>query len=167
MKKLVYGSIIFASTAIIFVGCQKEDVQPNMSSITTEQSSGEKPSDNYAEKAYGSRRIFFDDHKGDVDGVNYGCNSSGGNCLDDVIVTPRLVTIINEIGGSGNTGVVISIVAKNLRGLEQIVDRDLLHQVLTGALTLNVRGRVNANETAYLLFKDGNQDIVSVQPVKM
>lgn len=162
MKKLIYGSMLLASAALIFVGCQKEDVQPIENSVDSNQAT------NFVEKANGNLRVWFDTG-GPNEGVDFGCKDTGGNCQPNVVVVGRLANVVNTIGDLGDLGDipgVVAVVSDNLTELSTFIEMDLLELVVDEKLSLSVRGRVNANEGAYLLFSDG-KDLISVQPVKL
>lgn len=150
--------MVFASAALIFVGCQKEEVQPTENSVSSDRPTS------FVEKANGNLEVWYDNG-----GTDYGCKDSGGNCHPEVVVHGSMAVLINTLGDLGDAGDItglIGAVSDNLTELSTLVDVDLLDQVVDETISLSIRGRVNGNETAYLLFSDDDV-ILSVQPVKL
>jgi hypothetical protein len=147
---LNHALLVIAITTLI-IGCKKSSQAPVNSSASTETNVAVE-TDNSANKWVASTglRVYYDNG-----GTDYGCNSSGGNCLDDVIVTPTFVAFIDVIE-NGSASQVATFVSNNYSTLDDVIPTDVLDDVLDTDDTVTTHGTLNTfgEGTIYIIFND-------------
>lgn len=106
------------------------------------------------------------------DGIDYGCWDQGGNCLPDVIITPKdqkTIQVLRDIyllSLSGTQEQIVQVVKENLNVLSSLIDEKILDSVIKGEKQLTVKGNLDENNGAYIIVSE-NKEIIQVQPMKM
>ncbi|WP_343603705.1 hypothetical protein [Fluviicola sp.] len=154
MKKSILLGLSPALLLLIAVGCQKENITPSASS-----------NHSFTTKAQvNNLRVWHDNGKQPgVDGVDYGCWSTGGNCLPDVIVTPKLSQSLTAFAFSSSQA---GYASANYSTLSSVISTSVLDGVIGGELVVSIRGSITATAPGYLTFTAHNQDIKAVYPFK-
>lgn len=102
-----------------------------------------------------SLRVYYDNG-----GDDYGCSGSGGNCLPDVIVTPSVYqlaeNIDNIVSGGGAPDEINNFFQENYEGLVEFIDPAYIEGTLSGNYNVSCRGYVSEN--FYLIFSGANSD---------
>lgn len=113
-------------------------------------------------------RVYYDNG-----GEDYGCNSSGGNCLPDVVITPTSIhnELLNQIQEIRNiyqqdvefaNALIGEIIASNEPTFQDIFPQSVINEILNNALKLYIRG---TESYRCILLYNSNNDIVNVYPV--
>lgn len=153
MKKSILLGLSPALLLLIATGCQKENITPAASknTVTTKAQSN-------------NLRVWHDNGKQPgVDGVDYGCWSTGGNCLPDVIVTPKMSQNLTAFAYSTNQA---GYASTNYSTLSSVISTGVLDAVVSGELEVSLRGSIGSTSPGYLAFKSHNQDVKAVYPFK-
>ncbi|MNK24846.1 hypothetical protein D3C87_431610 [compost metagenome] len=149
MKRILLHGLCPALLLLVISSCQKKETITKTSSV----------SENQQTKSYRNLRVWYDNG-----GKDYGCWLAGGNCLDDVIVTPWLADNITDFGNSTDQKAFASI---HYTSLAKPIDASLLDEVIAGNLKVSLRGKITATETGYLVFKSASgNNIQSVNPFR-
>jgi hypothetical protein len=147
--------LVGVALTILVSSCQKE--KDNSLSLAEEQG---------LPKA--SLRVYFDDGTvPGVEGVNYGCSGTGGNCLNDVVVTSELKPAMDNVFSaaySANDEQIRAAFQTNKAALLNYVSSKHVNGVITGAYTARARGA--APGYRYLMIRDTAVRIVGVYPLK-
>lgn len=155
MKKLRILLLTVIGITIIF-SCNKEEII------------SKKNSSNNLQKEMVQLRVYYDNG-----GDDYGCNSSGGNCLPDVIIIHTSIhnELLNQIQDIrimyqndveyANT-LIGDIVAANEPTFQDIFPQCVINEIVNHALQLHIRG----TESYRCLLLYNNNDIVNVYPVR-
>jgi hypothetical protein len=167
MKKVILSATSFALFSLILSSCEKEEVKTNDSVLVAETISTEKGS-GFEEKAKGNSRVWFDNGSPTgVDGVDYGCKDTGGNCRADVSVSPGIMNDIRNIGDvvkTKNKNLIKHEFITKRAILEVAIDDQYIDNVIKGGLDVDVRGEEG---TMYFLFlAPGNGNVVKAFPIK-
>ncbi len=108
------------------------------------------------------------------DGKDYGCWDEGGNCLPEVIVTPKhpeeeteeeINTLVNFIGKNKSDSVKESLL-KNKDYFSTILGEATLRAVISGKATLQTRGTFEKQEISYILVYS-NGKLHHVIPIRI
>lgn len=154
MKKLI-GLVCAALT---LAGCQKEQTHPNGTS--TIGALDETKSASY--------RVYFDNGaQPGVEGQDYGCAGSGGNCLPDVVVTASLKPAIDNVFTAvytNNDATIRSAFSANRTALLNYVDKAHVDGVINGTLRARARGASPNNR--YLIIRRTGGVLVGVYPLR-
>lgn len=160
MKRLVYGALFLALVGIVFVGCQKEEVNKSQ----------EKPetTDNYTTKIAGGGTKYYKWY--DRGGNNYGCEDTPENCHEVTNIYSSLLSVVDDIGDDADNGdydKVVELLKENYDGFAHFIPREVIDDVIKQKTTLNIRGRIATDGIAYMLFsKKGEKGkLFSVYPV--
>lgn len=151
MKKMFFGISIMS--LFIFTSCEKEIQSVNQDSMN--------PTVNI-EKASGSR-FYFDNGKiPGVDGVDYGCSPSAGNCLPDVIVYGLAVADVLEDLNDEDPADYKYFFQDWERDLLEVFESEDVENVANGTHSLIIRS-AGGNKFYYLIM-DG-LDVISAYPI--
>lgn len=93
--------------------------------------------------------------------IDYGCEGVGGNCLPEVVVTPKLKTLLIDFAQSTNPG---DFANADYPSLSKVIDGETLNEVIKGELNVSMRGEIGIGKTGYLKFTSGNGTVVTVYP---
>ncbi len=151
MNKLFFGISIMS--LFVFTSCEKEIQSVNQVSMN--------PTVN-VEKASGSR-IFFDNGKiPGVDGIDFGCASSGGNCLPDVIVTGLTISDVLDDLNNENPVDYKYFFQDWERDLLEVFESTDVDNVADGTHTLKIRA-AGGNKFYYLIMN--GTTVISSYPI--
>lgn len=158
MKKINFNVL---ALAILFVACEKEQVSKEDGALNQVAENNNRAQEST------NLRIWYDDgtHPG-IEGVNYGCKDLGGTCANTVDVPGIHANDIANIVGvvdNGNIATIRANFANNESLLGTYISPDIVQGVITGNLTVQVRGFNNLG-AKYLVFKNG-QSIIYVAPL--
>lgn len=144
-------------TMLLFAGCSKETVAPQAAATATEAGTPK-----YA------TRVFYSQIQDDGSKI-YGCDAHGGNCLDDVVVTPKLVAPVNNVFAalaSNDRTTIAQAFSTNATALNTLgLPAAQINQVVAGTL-LAEGGHDAAFTTRYIIIKDLSNVVVNVYPFK-
>ncbi|SEC20815.1 hypothetical protein SAMN04489761_2378 [Tenacibaculum sp. MAR_2009_124] len=157
MKKLVGITLALAFT---LSSCSNEEtIAPSDTSGVEENT-----------RALGGRVWFDNGAQPGVDGVDYGCSGSGGNCLDEVVVygiaSPYVLNDLNDTIGSGNTQGTQHVFEAHAEELSKFIPGKLIDGVINGSLYVKSRGKLNKEQTMYLNFTNRRGKTVSIVPLR-
>ncbi|MNU95257.1 hypothetical protein D3C71_852680 [compost metagenome] len=153
MKQSVFTGLSTVLFLFFIAGCQKETRTSQTG--TTENKLPTKQQD---------LRMWWDSgREPGFEGVDYGCEGIGGNCLPDAVVTPKLASLLIDFAQSTNSGSFASIHYTNL---SKVIDTKILDDVIDRKLTVSMRGQIETGKTAYLKFSSENGAIITVYPLK-
>jgi hypothetical protein len=151
MKKLFLG--ITVMSFFVLASCEKEIQSVNQDSINS--------IDN-VEKAMGSR-FYFDNGKiPGVDGVDYGCSPSAGNCLPEVVVTGyTIANVLDDLNNEDPTYYKYFFQDWG-RELVEVFESEDVENVGDGTHTLVIRD-AGGNKFYYLIMH--GTTVVSAYPI--
>lgn len=162
MKRVIL-SVSYVAILGLIASCNKEKVEPTVRNSTMNTSindSEEKGS--VMDKASG-RRVWFDNG-----GKDYGCKGSGGNCLPDVIVTPKLMADIRGIGEvilHGNADEIKNEFNDKKASLQEVLNNEHILGVINGKMNVSVKGL--DTDVIYMLFSiKSDKNTIAVYPIK-
>ncbi len=142
--------ILFLFTA----SCQKE-TRSSKSEFTDEPISHTKQQD---------LRMWWDSGRiPGIEGVDYGCEGIGGNCLPEVVVTPKTAALLTDFAQSTHSK---SFASTHYRNLSKVINTETLDDVIHGKLTVSIRGEIGIGKTGYVKFSSGNGTVISVYPFR-
>lgn len=154
---------LFLSGAILFLlsimSCEKDNIVPKPTMESAKLQASNSSDANLNQRASGMRMYFDNGKVPGVDGIDYGCSGSGGNCYPDVTVSPSLAEMCNDFGVSSNPS---SFAEDHYSELSNVVDQDILDAVINETYSVHLRCEGSTTSTGYLLFKDANEDIQAV-----
>lgn len=152
----MYGALFLATVGIGMLSCEK--VVPQVKEKATD---GEVVSN--SETKVSSRPAFFDN------GVNYGCEGTGGNCLPMVTIRPKSLhhSIDNIINSNDDPNVVRNEFQSHKKLYLEICSQNAVNGILDGSLTLETRGAIGVPNGLFFKFFDINSnEMIEVQPLK-
>lgn len=149
MKKMFLSAIVMTG---IFSACTKKDVVPTSSAST----STTKP-----QAMMSSLRVYYD-NGGVGPFAVYGCSGVGGNCLNDVVIRPRVNQLFNLVYSGGNYN---GYIRANKEDLALDIPESYLDGVVNNMYTLAIRGE-QGQGTQYLKFVDAKGEVAMVLPGK-
>lgn len=162
MKKVILS--IF-TLGLLFVACEKEIVTPTSELSQNGLNVQDESSESVNVKANG--RVWHDNGaQPGVDGQDYGCWNSGGNCLAEVVVVG--LADINDMGDITDvvdTGIsedIIDSFDDNERMLDNYINSDIVDGVISGDIIVTGRGALSS--TYYFVFNEQGK-IVNVTPM--
>lgn len=154
-------SSLMIAAAIMF-SCEKEDI------TVKDDNSNQNSTITSVEKASAELRIWYDN--GDPDGIegeDYGCHKSGGNCYPEVVVTPSIGEDLDDVIDVINTEdseAIISSFHNNESFLSDLFGTDVVENVIDGVYTPSTRGELTADSRIYFLF-NSSESLEVVKPV--
>ena len=153
MNRIILFGLAPALLLFIISSCQKENI-----SKTTPSSKVSK--DLNSVKSEYNTRIWYDNG-----GTDYGCSLAGGDCLDDVIVTPWFGNLVTNFASSSNQA---DYATAKYAGLSLEIDESLLDGVIAGDLSVSMRGSITSTRIGYLIFNfTSGGGIKVVKPFKL
>ena len=166
MKKVILSTF---ALSVLFMACEKDVIVPD-SEITANEQSAQTISNDADLTTKANGRIWFDNgEQPGVDGEDYGCDLTGGNCLDEVVVVGLvdqgdMGDVIDEIRGGDAEGI-IDLFESNETMLDGYIDPDLVDKVISEYYTVSCRGIFGTSTSAYLKFYDGTtlQNVTPLQ----
>jgi hypothetical protein len=159
MKKLMYGGIAIASLMTVIVACQKENVVPNATTTAATQKTSSSFDAPQEKTGGGNLREWFDDHKGNVENINFGCRDGNGNCLPTATVSPSQITDANDFGNHivhGSSAEDVHTFDVNKAWLLTFMDASDYIKVMNHTYTVDVRGSVSSSGNMYIVLKRNN-----------
>lgn len=151
MNRILLHGLCPALLLLVVSSCQKKEIITQLPS-----ESKEIP----PVKSQNNLRVWYDNGNGD-----HGCWLAGGNCLDDVIVTPWVAGNLSDFANSSDQK---AFASANYATLSKAIDERLLDGVIARNLTVSMRGEITTTEIGYLIFKSTSGDhIKSVNPFKL
>lgn len=153
MKKLIFG--ISTMSLLFFTSCEKEIQSVSHENIDNTTN---------VQKAMGTRYYFDNGKIPGVDGVDYGCSPSSGNCLPDVTVYGLAVSdILHDLNEEDpiNHKYFFQDWSEEL---EEVFETRDIELVADGTYTLKIRDA--GNNKFYYLIMDG-LDVVSAYPITL
>ena len=154
MKKVFTLAIL----AIIFASCHKDQLDPTTPTCTDVTSAS-----GTAKRLIGSTyRVYYDNG-----GTDYGCKGTGGNCLDDVVVTPNISARFKNIIAvlhSDNPKAITNVLVNHKEFLEQYIDKDILMSAIDGSSSIQVKGTLQ-DGNVFLIFISAKGEIQAVYPI--
>lgn len=169
MKTLVFAGAILALGVI---SCEKEEIQVNqkreqLASVEEQQSMKDENLNQGNLKSYeGTTRYFFDNGEvPGIDGTDYGCDDGGHGCYDEMIATPQLEGLIDDIGSSSDSEI-IDLFDNNESVFDRYIDNGIVDDVIAGNVSVGLRGTISSSSNIYLIFRKNNtaKTIVGVVP---
>lgn len=154
-------SSLMIAAAIMF-SCEKEDI------TVKDDNSNQNSTITSVEKASAELRIWYDN--GDPDGIegeDYGCHESGGNCYPEVVVTPSIGEDLDDVIDVINTEdseAIISSFHNNESFLSDLFGTDVVVKVIEGVYKPSIRGELTEHNSIYFLFERDNM-IEVVKPI--
>lgn len=147
--------ILFGATLLVLLlSCQKKEINPanNAASGVNSSQNAQNVAAKDPESPY---RIFWDFYP-------YCCTSTGGNCLDDVVVTPLTESIIDVVIG-GVQEDIREAFSNNYQALAEILIRADLDNVISGDLLATVVSN-GTGGNQFLVLRNSSEVIVRVYP---
>ncbi|TAE18056.1 MAG: hypothetical protein EAZ95_05280 [Bacteroidetes bacterium] len=149
MKKVILTAIC----AVALASCQQQkEVAPTQEAKTS-----------VTRKDKSDLRVWYD--RG---GSDYGCSGTGGNCLDDVILSapkPKGFTATLQTMSAGTPTEIRDAFSDNRSVLIQYISATVVDATINGDLNATLRG-LPTDATCYMLFSDANTNtITTVYPV--
>lgn len=135
-------------------GCQKESLntQPGITENTLPPTKQQ------------DLRMWWDSgREPGFEGVDYGCEGIGGNCLPDAVVTPKPASLLTDFAQSNNPD---TFASTHYTNLSKVIDKEILDRVINGQLDVSIRGEIGIGKTGYLKFSSGNGTVVLVYPFR-
>lgn len=149
MKKVILSTMILSAGLF---ACNKAEVQTQNASDEVTTSVKE-----------GYNRTYFDDgSRPGIVGATFGCAGIGGSCVNGRVVPPNDVTMIAEIVSKGAP---VSSFAQFNNRLDTYFTADVVAQVISGEMTVEVVGAFSSTSEAYFLFSS-NGEVVRAVPLK-
>lgn len=99
-----------------------------------------------------------------IEGLDYGCEGIGGNCLPDATVTPKPASLLADFAQSINPEQFASVHYSNL---VKLVDKEILDLVVNGKVVVSMRGEIAIGKCGYLKFSYTNGTVLMVYPFKL
>lgn len=154
MKRSVLMRLNIVLLFFFTAGCQKE-IRCSKSEVLKESISRTKQQD---------LRMWWDSGRvPGTEGVDYGCEGIGGNCLPDAVVTPKTAALLTDFSQSTHPTIFAGIHYSNL---SKVISTETLDDVIAGKLNVSMRGKIEIGETGYLKFLSANGTVLSVYPFK-
>jgi hypothetical protein len=169
MKKLILGIVVAVST--VTLSCQKNKMSSPSNEVNTSVSTsqGDENSNVLVSAktptiaATNAHKLFMN-----PSGSICFCAGSEGPCLDEIIVTPHRVALINTVVvaiQTGNQERIRSTFAANANDLSDYIATSDIEAVSNGVLTAHSGVNMEGN-TNFIILKNVNNEVVVVYPFR-
>lgn len=149
MKKVKYGILCLSLTGIVFVGCQKENPQP-----TRTQTSNVNKTFNSSESVKTKAEVPQPSLKWYND-LQTCLPLENPNCFVPVIIRPKAINIIDDIGNASNKGdsdKVINLIKSNYTLLSKSINSEDLDLIIAGKAIVKIDDLTDVKGIIYFII---------------
>ena len=161
-KKFLSLAVLVALT---LVACEKQQPTPTTTEVNSFNTKVKNNPDQtkMSGEPMGDKKWFENNING-LEGIDYGCNDPGTDCITGTVITPSFATEIEDFANSGDQSVFADT---HYSSLSTYIFDAHLDRVVNHQSKVTLVGRISKTSGGYLIFKDALDNVVMVYQFKL
>ncbi len=160
-KKFLSLAVLVALT---LVACEKQLPTPTTTAVSSSTKVKNIPDQTKMSGEPMGDKKWFENDMNLPEGVGYGCNDPGTDCITGTVITPSFATEIEDFANSGDQSVFADT---HYSSLSTYIFDAHLDRVVNHQSKVTLVGRISKTSGGYLIFKDALDNVVMVYQFKL